>query len=1097
MKYRVLVISIFLVTAFMLNNLFAQSLRNDCSNDIDLRWVKTAGGIENDQILDITIDDDGNIYFTGYFQNQLNFQGTAVIGVENKDMFVAKTDSDGNLIWIKSGIGSGDIFGSGIDLDSDGNIYLTGTFTGSIEINDETFTGTGADVFLIKFNNDGDYLWGKYFGGFQDDYSGDVKVDNDNNVIISASYFSSMYFEENTIMSNGGIDFIIAKYDSDGNFIWVTDEGSNQNIFGERLAIDNNNNIYLTGKFSGTFNIGFSNISANGFVDVYLVKYDTNGNPIWLKSVGSTGNQDDAADIDTDTQNNIYVSVKVDRPDQQGRVIKYNTNGQTQFDFFFGNDNTVPKGMIIDENFDIYITGSYSGIIDFGDGQVNSVGENDFFFVKYDASASLLYKYIAGSSLADSGNKIAVDSENNIVIGGFCNNSIYFGGNPYFSQGLSDLMLVKFERYFSFGEVSISSNNCNPNDMCASIEVIGGEEPIDFLWSNSQTEQNICGISVGNYSVTATDNTGCEIQTQIEVVLPDIEPVNLPADIEICPFEEYELSAGENYSDYYWSTDESGSSIIISEPGTYSVTVSDQNECVANASTTITQIPEQNLFENEEEYLCFDESKTIVIEGYQEYLWSDNSTENFITINSETELSLQVYDGNCYHYDTVNILIHPNTEINLGEDKVICSGETIVIDAGGDYISYLWHDNSNQQTYSTNTEETVSVTVTDSNQCSSSDEISVSAVDSPEVNLGEDMILCTDEPVILNPGEHQMGNTYLWSDGSDGETLEVSESGEYWVIVTNFYDCSSSDTINIKLFPGIDLELEDEVHICDGETHTFLIDEIYETYLWSNGDTTNTITVSETGLYSLTVTDSNNCEDSAKVFVEKHFIPSPNLGKDTSLCSGETYIISSTQSYENYLWQDGSSNDEYLATQSGTYSVTVSNEYNCSNSSSVNILFYENPEITSFSMLPGEVTLVVEGGTSPYQYTHDKTENVQESALFQNLIKGTYIFQVIDINGCIDETEIDVEGIVQIPSFFTPNGDGVNDFWEIIGIEDFPNAEIVIFDRFSKRVAEFNSTNMRWDGRYNGIILPSDTYWYVIHLEPSREPITGSVTIKR
>lgn len=1066
---------------------------------LDLLWVRTGGGAVNDEALAVATDSEGNIYATGFFSNQMNIQGIQVLGQGGKDLFVVKLNSDGDVQWINKAVGDNEVFGTGIAVDNQNNIYVTGTFNGSVEFNGEIINSQDSDVFLIKYNSEGEYLWGQFFGGFNADVSGGITIDNNGNPIIIGTFFNSIFIDGTTLLSNGGQDFFLAKFNPDGNLIWAANDASDSDDFGRKVAVDNANNVYITGDFAGEIVFGTQTVQANGVFDVFVAKYSSEGNPQWIQTVGSNGNVDRAGDIDTDNLGNIFVCLYVDQPGPRGKLQKISTNGDVITSFTFGNNSTQPRGIKITSSGYIYMTGEFSGVVDFGDGDASAVGGKDVFIVKYDSDGQLIDKYLAGSSDDDAGYAIDLDSDNNVVIAGFCNNAIYFDGNPYFSQGMKDLLIVKFERYFSFGQITISSIGCDENNMCIDVEMHGGTPSFSFDWSSGHTDENICGLSTGEYSVTVTDDEGCLVETSIVVEPPQPPEFSLPPLINICPHESGTIDAGDGFVNYLWNTGETEQILEVDNAGTFSVTVTDQNQCTAEASVNVSVIPAPNLLVNDEEYICPGESITFSLQGFDEYLWSDGSTNATYLTYDQGLHWVRVYDGTCYFYDTIMIILYPEPHVDIGDDVLICPGDTAFFDAGEGFSRYIWHDESEGQFYFTTTDELVYVQVTDSNGCEAEDAAIVTTADMPYVNLGQDTVICKDpnEAFILHPNDTGGDNTYLWSNGSTEQSIYAYSTGNYWVEVTNNLGCTNFDSVFLQFFPAISVDLGPNVEFCEGEYFTFAIPNDYDIYIWHDNSSDTSYTAFHTGVVSVTVTDANGCYATDSAYVYEHVMPDPDLGEDQILCDGTSTVLFTSHSYQKYVWQDGSTSDEFFVDQPGQYSLTVTNSFGCSKTTSVNITYVENPVIDQANLTPGYVEIIVSNGAPPYSYTHNNTQSWQQTHTFHQLPVGEYIFYVRDDNHCKDSVELIIEAVIEIPSFFTPNNDGYNDYWEIQGIFNFPTAEIQIFDRFGKKLAEFNGTNMKWNGTYNGQRLPSDTYWYVIRLEDGANPITGSVTLKR
>ena len=1091
----------FFVLMLSVNNIFSQQNQNksgqDCSNYIDLSWVKTGGSTISDEALDLAVDNEGNILVTGYFQGQLNFHGSIYNGHTGKDLFIAKLDPLGNLIWIRIAAGSGNIFGTGIDIDNVGNVYITGTFSEHFDFLGEFFSSVGGtDIFLIKLSAQGEYIWGTTFSGFYNDLSGGISVDNDGNIAVIGSYYSSLYLGGVSLVSNGGNDFYAAKFNSQGVLMWVSTDGAQLDIYGRNVTTDHLGNVYVSGEFSGTLVMGSESITANGVFDIFLIKYNANGNGEWIMSVGSAGNVDKAGDLACDIFGNVYVSLYADQPGVRATVRKISPAGTVMNSFSFGNNSSYPNGIFVDNSGDLYLTGHFSGSANFGDGSVSSAGGTDFFLAKFDNIGNFQYKYTAGSSGDDGGTAVGVDHESNIIVSGFNNNSIYFGGTPYPSQGDKDLMIVKFERFFSVAEVMVSSINCDPENMCVELNVTGGIAPYTYLWSDGQTSVQACGLSLGNHSVTIYDSDDCYIEHEFEIVFPEPPQISLPLSVNICPHEDYLLQVNEGFVYYNWNTGENAAAISISVPGPYSITVTDINGCTASASTNVNIYSEPNLLVNDVEYICPGEDISFSIHGFSEYLWSDGTSSSTYTTSSPGQHWVRVFDNTCYFYDTIMIILYPQPFVDIGDDFTMCTGDTAFFDAGEGFLSYLWHDESSSRYYSTNIAELVSVKVTDINGCEAEDAVVVNLMDAPYVYLGQDTTICTNNPVQLSPDDGG-GNTYLWSNGSTDSSILAYSSGNYWVQVTNSAGCMSTDTMFLRIYPAISVNIGQDVEFCEGESYTFSVDDIYASYLWSTGHTDTSITVFHTTVISITVTDNNSCAATDSAFVVEHIVIEPFLGENMTVCEGTDIIISPENSYKGYAWNNGSASSELTITESGVYSLTVIDFSGCTSSSSINIQIVENPVIVQVNNNPGYVEIIADGGSAPLTYSHQDTDVWKESGVFTGLRIGSYVFTVRDKYNCFDQVEIEIEGFIDIPSFFTPNGDGYNDVWEVFGIFNYPTAEIQIFDRYGKKLAEFNGTNLRWTGRYQGKLLPSDTYWYVIRLMDGSEPIVGPITLKR
>ncbi|PZR07020.1 MAG: hypothetical protein DI539_24170 [Flavobacterium psychrophilum] len=204
-------------------------------------------------------------------------------------------------------------------------------------------------------------------------------------------------------------------------------------------------------------------------------------------------------------------------------------------------------------------------------------------------------------------------------------------------------------------------------------------------------------------------------------------------------------------------------------------------------------------------------------------------------------------------------------------------------------------------------------------------------------------------------------------------------------------------------------------------------------------------------------------------------------------------VNSNPQSY-TYLWITGETSPSIVIHQPGTYIVTITNQLQCSNTKTFIITASDLAVITDVKVNDmrdnNTVTIMAEppqGVETTYVYSLDAPNGpFQESNYFENLSSGIHTVYIKDTKGCgIKAQEITV---LETPKFFTPNGDGVNDTWNIIGINAYfyPNSKIYIFDRYGKLLADVDPKGIGWDGNFEGRQLPANDYWFVIQLDNGR-----------
>jgi len=279
-------------------------------------WARSAGGSYNDEAMGLAIDASGNIYITGHFINQtITFGAFTLTNSGAIDLFIAKYDSNGNVLWAKSAAGATFDYAYSAAIDASGNCLITGYFD-SPSITFGSFTlnqAGGGDLFLAKYDPSGNVLWAKSAGGSYRDVANSVCTDASGNSYITGDFQSAtITFSSGTLnnTTNSGTysDALTVKYDSSGNVLWAKSMGGVLNDYGNSISVDAMGNSYIAGDFqSGTIVFGTSTLTNMGSSDLFLAKYDGTGNTVWAKSSG--GIYSDAANsVCTDASGNSFVT---------------------------------------------------------------------------------------------------------------------------------------------------------------------------------------------------------------------------------------------------------------------------------------------------------------------------------------------------------------------------------------------------------------------------------------------------------------------------------------------------------------------------------------------------------------------------------------------------------------------------------------------------------------------------------------------------------------------------------------------------------------------------------------------------------------------
>ncbi|BDS13276.1 SBBP repeat-containing protein [Aureispira anguillae] len=284
-------------------------------------WAKSMGGSSYDNGRSIVVDHSNNIYIAGNFKGTTDFDpdaGVFNLSSPSYSAFVLKLNPNGHLIWVKNMEGTNDSDANDIDVDAGGNIYTSGYFIGTIDLDpnsgvNNVNTVGGYDGFVQKLDTAGNLVWGNSIGGIDDDRANGIIVDGANNIYTTGYFAGTVDFDPgagvtnlSTVSSGSGI--FIQKLNPNGNLIWAKNMGGYGSSWGSDFAIDASDNLYLTGAFSSTVdfdpNGGTTNLTATYF-DVFTQKLDSMGNLVWVKGIGGN-NYDTGKGIAVDGNGGVY-----------------------------------------------------------------------------------------------------------------------------------------------------------------------------------------------------------------------------------------------------------------------------------------------------------------------------------------------------------------------------------------------------------------------------------------------------------------------------------------------------------------------------------------------------------------------------------------------------------------------------------------------------------------------------------------------------------------------------------------------------------------------------------------------------------------------
>ncbi len=358
----------------------------------------------------------------------------------------------------------------------------------------------------------------------------------------------------------------------------------------------------------------------------------------------------------------------------------------------------------------------------------------------------------------------------------------------------------------------------------------------------------------------------------------------------------------------------------------------------------------------------------------------------------------------------------------------------------------------------------------------------VQILPSPQVNFGIDTSMC--EGQFINLDASSSGATsYLWQDNSTGNNFQVDTTGTYFVIAT-LNGCIGGDTINIidNAIPVVNLGVD--TILCESAAPYHLnAQNTGANYLWSNGSTSQMISVMQSGTYTVTVT-VNGCSSSDDAAINISLTPNVFLGNDTTLCEGFQIFFNVTNDSSTYQWNDGYVASIRFVDTSGTYAVTVTNNHGCSAYDIVDIDLQFEPQVylgEDTTLCTGQpIKLDATNYGATYQWQDGST-----SATFNPI--HTDIYGVSTTNQCgiaADSVRIDFRDcncLVYLPKSFTPNSDNKNDVFNY----EYDCNEFTVYMRIFNRIGQLmfysEDPDIGWDGKYNGKPAEEGVYVYQLH----------------
>ncbi len=560
---------------------------------VSYQWANRIGSMGADNGYSIALDSSGNIYVTGVFALTIDFDNSnevhSMSSTGYQDLFFAKYDNDGNYLWSKQLHASGAWeVGNDIVVDEAGNIFLTGTFQDTADFDPGSgvanmiSAGHSRDLFFARYDTDGNYIWAKKIGSSNVESGSSIALDGNGNICLSGYFKDNADFNPGSGVNNlnaaGEYDIFFAKYDSNGNYILAKRIGSGQSDRSNSIAADAAGNIYITGGYSGSVNFhpdgGTATLTGPSLAEsIFFARYDNNGNYVWAKNVSGPTTASFGQDIYVDNSGYVYVtgrfwqtgdfdpSAEVKSLTSMGNhdifFAKYDINGNYLWAKSAGSINADQgKSIVADEEGNVYLAGCFGDTTDFdpdtGSAFLNAAGDFDIFFSKYDSSGNYLWAKTIGEG-NNLGINILTDDAGAVYLAGNFINTADFDTYPLTSAevtsaGGADFFFAKYlqlEEECILLDVSVTqSDNILTASAADSYQWVNCDGYVAIEGEASQIFTT--GID-GMYAVIVTQNSCADTSGCFEIITTGIPNTMTNNEVFIFPnpFQE------DNFNVYY------------------------------------------------------------------------------------------------------------------------------------------------------------------------------------------------------------------------------------------------------------------------------------------------------------------------------------------------------------------------------------------------------------------------------------------------------------------------------------------------------------------------------------------------------------------
>ncbi len=1072
-----------------------------------LYWMEHGGSPDVDEGIAVGSDAAGNTYATGYFTNTAKFGSTILTTFGQTDIVLTKMNNLGAYVWAVQAGGIGSDRPTALRTDSMGNCYITGFYYGTATFGSFHITSTGAqDVFIAKYDSSGTCIWVRTCGGTEEDIGHAIALDPSGNVVVTGEFQGTSTFGTSVFTSmNNSVDIFTIKYDNNGTFLWAKQGAAKYTDIGAAVVCDASGNVYVTGQFSDTITFDYVT-NCNMYNGIFLIKYNASGVEQWMKFSGG-GNYNVANTIYIDQSGNpviagdlhgsitfFYAPTNITMTTTYPNNIflaKYSPAGNLIWSLANGSNSYVTaKSLVIDELGNNYLTGNFACTFTqyadvYGQGTFCSIGFNDIYVSKWDVAGNKIWNRQVAGHADDNGTGIALNAADEILLTGSFGETVIFpvrwanfigyadtvfnGCTPYYcndfsysqykglrSYGNSDMFVAKCldtmrQPYDYFLR---SGNNCDrPYDsMClgqwlgpCSDSAHGCDSVIvqvntfackdlapsySFHWSNGSTNDTAKIWTSGWVYLLHSHPDACDTKTDsIYVTIYPIPPIPAISDnqlVNVDAIQTYIVQVCVPDSISIWASNYDPTDSIY--------WINPNNVITHDSSLPNNHVDGLYLFVVTNSYGCTDTNAVLLefdslLPPIHPKIIFPQDTFNTDTITLclgnpfEAVIRDTVTGADCY----------PNTTIIWTVSPVIPELFGIYFTQYCQWYIYNWFWPSVSGWY------TVTAHINLGNVCNlidvtTSRSIYIVVLPHPTPIIKGDTAFCPGDSVeLLASGGvsylwgYNEFNTYYFTQFNTNQDIWVNQTGYYIVAVTNAGGCSDSIIVHVQQKPYPEITMNPVFGIICPNDSVLLTVSGNGTFAWDGpngaipGDT-DQIYVQLAGQYYCYNVDTQGCPQlSNTVIVTAYNTPYLKVIPDTAFCKGDSVeIVVVTTPGSNITWLQPLSGDSLFVY------VDTTDYYSCS-VFSCNITTIAGVHVTmvtsaaqidytgSTTFCAGD-SIVLSGNSGMTQYIWQPGNIIEPTMTAYT--SGTYLLMTLDSLGC---QAFDSVTITVTPAYYTPS----------------------------------------------------------------------------